>query len=170
MVYQILAESLPPVQECAGSVAFTVAKAAFTRRDDGIESILEVAVIPDRDAELRRLTLRNDSDAPRRIEVTTYLEAVLNHRDADTAHPAFSKLFVQTEWCAPERALLARRRPRGGDEAPRWMFHWIGENAPEAVSFESDRARFLGRGRTAAAPRALLSTQPLSGTDRKSVV
>ncbi len=144
--------------------AFSDGRAAITRRDEGIESILEVAVVPDRNAELRRLTLRNLLAVPRRIEVTSYLEAVLNHREADAAHPAFSKLFVQTEWSAPARALLARRRPRGGNEAPRWMFHWLGQAASGPVSFESDRARFLGRGRTVAEPQALTAQEgPLSG-------
>ena len=42
--------------------------------------------------------------------LTSYAEVVLNARAADMAHPAFSKLFVQTEWVAEQRALLARRR------------------------------------------------------------
>ena len=143
---------------------FGAGRAAILRSDDGIDSSLEIAVLAEAPGEVRRLTLRNASPLPRRLEVTTCLEAVLNSREADAAHPAFSKLFVQTEWHAPSRALLARRRPRGADEAPRWMFHWLAEGAAEGLSFETDRARFLGRGRTLAAPQALRSAEPLSGS------
>ena len=47
--------------------------------------------------------------------MTTSAEVVLHDPAADASHPAFSKLFVQTEWDAERRAVLARRRPRGSD-------------------------------------------------------
>lgn len=146
---------------------FNDGRIALIRLDDGIETSLETTVIPGATAELRRLTLRNASAVPRRIDVTSCLEAVLNHREADAAHPGFSKLFVQTEWVAREQTLLARRRPRSGEERPKWMFHWVLPAAAEGgleVEFESSRAKFLGRGRDLAAPEALLSSEPLSGT------
>lgn len=81
-------------------------------RHEEIDACLEACVPADIDGELRRVTLRNLGDRPRRIELTSYAEVVLNDWAADAAHPAFSKLFVQTEWVADTRALLARRRPR----------------------------------------------------------
>jgi len=151
------------VPDSAGA-SFQDGKATLTRADGGIETTLEVAVLPGRDAEARRLTLVNRTSLPRRIEVTSCLEAVLNERGADLAHPAFSKLFVQTEWCPEARALLARRRPRGADEKPRWMCHWLASGPGAGLSFATDRAAFLGRGRTLAEPAALLARGPLAGT------
>ncbi|MEO8029287.1 MAG: hypothetical protein ABI765_00490, partial [Gemmatimonadota bacterium] len=78
-------------------VEFTPGMAAIVREDDGIESRLEIIVAPDLDCELRRLTLTNRSDRPRELVVTSYAEVVLNGAAADSAHPAFSKLFVSTE-------------------------------------------------------------------------
>ncbi|BDU71688.1 GH36-type glycosyl hydrolase domain-containing protein [Mesoterricola silvestris] len=156
-------QPVPVPPEAAGS-AFTGRQGTLTRRDGTLDTTLEVVVLPGQDAELRRLTLTNHGAAPRRIEVTSCLEAVLNTRDADLAHPGFSKLFVQTEWVPGARALLARRRPRGADEKPRWMFHWLASGPVGGLSFESDRALFLGRGRTLAAPAALLAPGPLSGS------
>jgi cyclic beta-1,2-glucan synthetase len=128
----------------------------------GIEARLEIAVDPGRDREVRTLTLRNLGAAPRRIEVTSYLEVVLNARAAEASHPAFSKLFVQTEWDGAANALLARRRPRGADESGLWLVHAVRGCAD--VQFETDRKRFIGRGGSMAAPRALAEAGPLSGT------
>jgi cyclic beta-1,2-glucan synthetase len=130
------------------------------RLDDGIEASLEVCVAPGDDVEIRRLCLCNRSDQVRRIELTSYAEVVLNHAAAHAAHPAFSKLFVQTEYAPGQGALLARRRPRSRDEQTPWMMHALAGDG--ALQYETDRARFIGRGRTLAEPIALAS--PLSGT------
>lgn len=138
----------------------------LVRRDEGIEVRLAVCVPQDGDLELRRLTLRNLGDRPRRLELTSYAEVVLNAPAADAAHPAFSKIFVQTEWAAETRALLARRRPRAPGEPACWLVHALAGEGRDAlpVQRETDRARFIGRGYTLAAPRALVEPEPLSGT------
>ena len=134
-------------------------------RHEEIDACLEACVPADIDGELRRVTLRNLGDRPRRIELTSYAEVVLNDWAADAAHPAFSKLFVQTEWMADTRALLARRRPRVPDEPVCWLVHALTGEADhvESPHYETDRARFIGRGYTLAAPRALVESAPLSG-------
>ncbi|HYM81593.1 MAG TPA: glycosyl transferase, partial [Candidatus Limnocylindria bacterium] len=117
--------------------------------------------------EIRRLELTNDSNRSRTIELTSFLEVVLNQVDADRAHPAFSNLFVQTEFVAEPGALLARRRPRGPDERHPWLVHtlrWHSGAPRSALEHETDRARFLGRGRDPSFPRALASNHRLSGT------
>ena len=138
----------------------------LARRDEGIEARLEICVPAQHDLELRRVTLRDLSGRPRRIELTSYAEIVLNAPPADAAHPAFSKIFIQTEWVAATRALLARRRPRAPDEPACWLVHALAGHdcASPAPQYETDRARFIGRGYTLAAPRALAVSDPLSGT------
>ncbi|WP_295388968.1 glycosyl transferase [uncultured Thiodictyon sp.] len=135
---------------------------SLEREDDGIAARLAVSVDAAADLEYRRLTLTNRSERPRRLEVTSYLEVVLAHPAGDAAHPAFSKLFVETERDAATGALLARRRPRAAGEHWPWLVHaLVGAGARE---WETDRMRFLGRGRTPAAPAALAAGAPLSGT------
>jgi N,N'-diacetylchitobiose phosphorylase len=137
-------------------------RAEIVRVDGGMETRTEVRVAADGDAELRRISLTNRGDAARRIEVTTCAELVLNTAAGDAGHPAFSKLFVQTGWDAARQALVAWRRLRSPDDAPLWAAHRLLADGDGDVAWETDRARYLGRGRTLAAPAAL--DGPLSGT------
>ncbi|MEI2742915.1 MAG: glycosyl transferase [Candidatus Competibacter sp.] len=149
----------------ASSHRFGVGLVELSRQDLGIETQLEVCVPRGRDLELRRATLRNLSDRPRRLELTSYAEVVLNAPSADAAHPAFSKIFIQTEWAAETRALLARRRPRAPGERPCWLVHALAGASPDALlQYETDRVRFIGRSHTLAEPSALIAPEPLSGT------
>ncbi len=145
---------------------FTASVAALRQINDDIEARLEICLTPDADLELRRVTLRNLGKGPRRIEVTSYAEVVINTWAADAAHPAFSKLFVQTEWVAGQRALLAGRRPRAQGEAICWLVHAFagGDENTKPLQYETDRVQFIGRRYSLAAPRALIEKEPLSGT------
>ncbi|MDC6641638.1 hypothetical protein OEZ79_26080, partial [Leclercia adecarboxylata] len=133
----------------------------------GCESHLQVAISAEDDIELRRLRLTNRSRRQRTVEITTYAEVVLAPAASDDAHPAFSNLFVQSEILAAKQALLCTRRPRSHDEVPPWMFHLVAVHDAEVVSisYETDRARFLGRGNTPRTPQALTIDTDLSGTD-----
>jgi cyclic beta-1,2-glucan synthetase len=143
---------------------FMQARAEYRRRDEQLDVHTEISVSPEDDVEIRRVTLTNLSRRPRRLEVTSYAEVVLAPLNADLAHRAFSNLFVQTEIDRDRQAIFATRRPRGVGEQPPWLVHVL--VAPAAAgrepSYETDRARFIGRGRTTAQPAAL--TQPLSGS------
>ncbi len=145
---------------------FTQARAEFRQRHEAVEGRMEISVSPEDDVELRRVKLTNHSSRPVTIELTTYAEVVLAPRGADAAHPAFGNLFVQTEFLETHPALLCTRRPRGEGERPPWLFHLIvpPASATGEVSYETDRARFLGRGHDPAAPAALQTRGPLSNT------
>ena len=143
---------------------FSEGRAEFRRRDHAFETHMEIAVSPEDDIELRRIRITNRSRTRRTIEVTSYAEVVLASPAADELHPAFSNLFVQTEILRERQAILCTRRSRSLDEPAPWMFHLmavhggdLGEN-----SYESDRARFIGRGHTTADPHALSDSAPLS--------
>lgn len=145
---------------------FSEGRAEFRRRDHHIESYTEIVVSPEDNIELRRLRLTNHSRLRRTIEVTSYTEVVLATSAADAMQPAFSNLFVQTEIVADCRAILCTRRPRSAAEATPWLFHLLTVNGKVAqdVSYETDRMRFIGRGRDLIAPDALVTQSALSGT------
>ncbi|MGE3509468.1 MAG: glucoamylase family protein [Vicinamibacterales bacterium] len=147
------------------AVTFLTERATFRRRDGDISTLLDIAVAAEDDVEVRRLTVRNHGSRRREFDVTSYAELVLTPAAQDVAHPAFGKLFVQTEVLAESAALLAQRRPRDPGEPGAWVFHVLSlEGAPQGpLEWETDRARFLGRGRTPANPQSL-DGRALSGT------
>jgi len=137
----------------------------FRRQHGDLEVQVAVCVVPDADAEIRLLTLINHGDRQREIELTSYAEVCLNDRRADQAHPAFAKLFLETEFDPHSDALLARRRPRGVKENPVWAVHTSTASGPTSeIEYETDRMRFLGRGRTTANPVAFDLGSHLSRT------
>jgi cyclic beta-1,2-glucan synthetase len=147
-------------------VAFSEDKADFWRRDDGIVTHTEVIVSAEDNAEMRRVSIANYSARTREIELTSYGEVVLAPPADDRGHPAFSNLFIETEFYPPHSALLAHRRPRSAQEEQVWGVHLLATSGETmgAIQFETDRARFLGRGHTAADPVAVMEDRPLSNT------
>ncbi|WP_341675297.1 glucoamylase family protein [Niveibacterium sp. SC-1] len=136
------------------------------RRRESFETHTEIVVSPEDDIELRRLRITNRSRRSRTLELTSYGEVVIAPADADAMHPAFSNLFVQTEILAPGDAILCTRRPRSRGQATPWLLHLMAARVPTlgAQSCETDRMRFIGRGRSVAAPQAMDESGPLSGT------
>jgi len=145
---------------------FTQGRAEFRHRHAGLETHTAIAVSPEDDVEIRRVTLFNRSPRTLVIELTSYAEVVLAAMAADAAHPAFSNLFVQTEFLRPSSAILCTRRARSPDEQPPWLLHlMIGPAESQGeISAETDRSRFVGRGGNPAAPAALQARGPLSNT------
>jgi cyclic beta-1,2-glucan synthetase len=140
-------------------------KATIDQRSDEIDTRLELAVSPEDDIEVRRLSLTNRGAYLREIEVTSYVELALSPAGEDFAHPAFGKLFLETE-CLPDTAsLLCGRRSRAAEDPGQWALHVLSleGRAQGAVEWETDRARFIGRGRGVQDPIAL-DGRPLSGT------
>lgn len=146
---------------------FHAGKMQTARVDDWVESFMEVCVSPEDDIELRKITLTNYSDRQRKIELTSYVEVVLNSQQADMSHPAFSNLFVQTEYVQEHHSVLARRRPRESEDEAMWLVHTIAsedENgATNILQIETDRANFIGRNRSLQNPRAMDPGVELSG-------
>jgi cyclic beta-1,2-glucan synthetase len=144
---------------------FSEDRAEFRRRDGAIRTTLEIVVSGEDDAEVRRLSISNTSAQAVEIEVTSYLELVLAPQAADLAHPAFSKLFVQTEFLASLGALIATRRRRSPDEPEVWaaQIMVVEGEIIGALEVETDRAAFIGRGHNLRSPRAM-TEETLSGT------
>jgi len=140
-------------------------KMVTSRVDEWIETTTEVCVSPDYPIELRKITLTNYSEKERELEVTSYAEVVLNQSKDHNAHPAFSKLFIQTEYLAEHHALLAKRRPRSDKESPMWMVHTFAgddsDNLTDPLQYETERSKFIGRGRTLSHPKAMDSDSRL---------
>lgn len=136
---------------------FSHDKAEFIRRDGQIQTYTSIAISPLKNFEVRRVVLTNYGKQPAVIELTTYQEVVADNYMADTLHPSFSKLFIETEYVADRYMLIASRRKRGPEDKPRYIMHAL---LPETslsnpVDFEIDRRSFIGRGGSLASPAVI---------------
>jgi cyclic beta-1,2-glucan synthetase len=147
-------------------VVYSEDRVKIARQDASLAITLEVVVSHEDDAELRRLTVTNQENRPRTIDFTSYAEVVLAPQATDEAHPAFSNLFVETEFVASHETLLATRRPRSAEEPRVWLAHLAAYDGEPvgAVQYETDRGSFLGRGRGIRTPMAVVDGRPLSNT------
>jgi len=146
--------------------SFSIDRVELKRRDESIETVMEVVVSPELPAEVRRITLTNHGRQACELDVTSYCEAVLATRGADVAHRAFSSMFLETELLPERGAILVRRRPRSAHEAESWLVQVLaadGEGFGEP-ELDSSRASFLGRAGSLQKPRALHEGQKLAGT------
>jgi cyclic beta-1,2-glucan synthetase len=130
--------------------------AEFRRSDHGIALSMQIVVAPDDDVEIRRISVTNRSDRVRRLTLTSYGEVILAPQTSDLRHPAFNKLFIESEYLPETNALLFRRRPRSETEEPIYCAHSLTVQPGYEITgtHETDRARFLGRGRMLRSPHS----------------
>lgn len=142
---------------------FSEEKVEFFRVDGKISTQTEIIVTPEDNVEIRLLTLSNESLFAVTLEITSYLEPVLGSIDADQNHPAFSKLFLESEFLKSRNTLLAHRRKRSLNDPENWGLHGVVTDGPylDGVEFETNRSNFIGRGRTLRNPKALECGQRL---------
>ena len=146
---------------------FSDDKAEFHKTVGELQSTVECIVANEHDAEGRRITLINTGNEDRFIEVTSYMEPVLTTDDEDNAHPAFARMFVRTEISRRGDAIRAWRNKRNPSEPDMWVAHLAADNSGPArpTEFETDRRRFVGRGRTLGEAAAFDAGATLSGLD-----
>ncbi|MBW6410680.1 GH36-type glycosyl hydrolase domain-containing protein [Clostridium weizhouense] len=145
---------------------FNLDKAKFNRKDGNIETQMEVVVSPDQNFEVRKITLNNLSDNSRSIEITSYMEVTLTSFSADAVHPAFSNLFVQTEYDDKENVLIGSRRGRVKGAKVPYIFHKVIVNGEleGSISYETSRINFIGRNRDLKSPLAMDNDKALNNT------
>lgn len=147
-------------------VSFSEHKVDIQRSDVGLVTHTEVIISPEDNAELRGISITNQSSRMREVEVTSYAEVVLASPASDAAHPAFSNLFIETEFIAADNAVLAHRRPRSENEELIWGVHTVVTEGDVAgvLQYETDRNRFVGRGHSVADPSVITDGRPLSNS------
>ena len=165
---QFVSTSYQPTMDVTKNfkTVFSEAHVEYTRTDMLLDMHTEVVVSPEDDIELRRLRIHNRSKVRRTIEFTSYGEIVLAAQASDESQPSFSNLFVETELLPEQHAILATRRPDDPKKVSPWLCHLLntygGQN--HHVSFETDRANFVGRGQSLATPHAMTNPGDLSNT------
>jgi cyclic beta-1,2-glucan synthetase len=152
-------------------VTYFAHMAVFHRTENDISSTMEVTVCPDDPVEIRRIHLHNTDSQLHHLRLTSYGEVILTQQSADRRHPAYNKLFIESEFVPELNLQIFSRRPRSSEEKPVFMGHMLvvdhkGEfhDTQPLARYEADRNRFIGRGGTLSNPAVLNSEQYLTGT------
>ncbi|MEI7849708.1 MAG: glucoamylase family protein, partial [Chloroflexota bacterium] len=154
------------IQPESQKVTYYPHKVEFERRDGDISINLNLTIAADEDVEVRRLTLTNHGDTPRILSMTSYAEVILTLQENDRRHPAFNRMFIESEYIKSGQILLFHRRPRSSNEKAIYLAHFVTFNDENSriTGYETDRASFLGQGNTPFAPISLLKSHNLSGS------
>lgn len=147
-------------------VTYSQDKAIYNINYEKLDCQTEVIVSPEDNVEIRRISITNHTQQPKTIETTSYSEVVLAPQSSDLAHPAFSNLFIKTEFVSKYHSLLAVRKPREEHKKPIWLVHTLSLDSDYlgGIQYETDRSKFIGRGRDITNPLAIENNHPLSNT------
>ncbi|MDQ2087331.1 glucoamylase family protein [Herbivorax sp. ANBcel31] len=147
-------------------VSFISGEARFFRQDGNIDTLTQVAVSASDNAEIRKVTLTNHEKDSCVMEITSYFELVLAPHGSDVAHPAFSNLFIRTEFVSEYNSIIASRRPRMEGEKTLWVANTLSVDGEVVggVQFDTNRLQFLGRGRNISDPVVLEPNKPLTNS------
>lgn len=146
---------------------FSPDKIEYIRTDEGIKTHSEITVSPLDNVEVRSMTFSNESGKEAQLEVTSYFELVNDTYESDLAHPAFSKLFNETEYNMGLKMIVGKRRPRESSEKRRFVVHFVlcQDKILKGIEYETDKKKFEGRGKTPENPDAVTRKFSLSNTD-----
>ena len=138
-------------------VSFSEDMSCYKRTVGNIETSEKIIVSSEDDGEIRRITVKNNSSSIRTIEVTSYMEVTLAPYKTDYLHPAFSNLFIATEYDEESSTILAMRRPRAKGQNKPYVAQsvFIEGKQTGSISYETDREKFVGRDRNLKYPRAM---------------
>lgn len=146
------------------SVIFSEGKAVFKRQDYDILIHTEITISQKDNVEIRKISFSNLSKKRRSLDITSYGEVMINSVKADNAHPAFSKMFVESEYIQDLNGLLFSRRPRSKKESRMYFFHGlIRDKINDKINFETSRLDFMGRCNTIKNPQGMNFDQDLKG-------
>lgn len=144
-------------------VIFAPNQAEFKRKDGDTTSHTVVSLSPDHNIEIRKVTLVNHGKESTNYELTSYLEVVGDSHLAELSHPAFNKLFMESEFMEEQGIFLSRRRSSKGKVNP-YICHMVktGAKLIKKVEYENDRLKFIGRNNTLKNPEAVVNSISLS--------
>lgn len=129
-----------------------------------IRIIIQSTITPNEDVCLQKISLTNQSNKKCQVRLLSYGEVVLAPQTTDQQHPAFNQMFIESRYHDDLKMLRFDRRKRSSDEQTFLLGHLLYDNIDGEVEYESDRARFLGRGHQLSMPIVFEKQKLLSGT------
>lgn len=128
------------------NVVFANDRIKFLRMDDNVTTQTEIIVTKKHEAEIRKITFKNNSDVKKRLELTSFNEVILEENIDDIIHRAFRNLFVSSKYDEENKALIMCRR----NNSKKMTYYMVGkllvDKSKYSISFETERDKFIGRG------------------------
>lgn len=137
-------------------VIFSHSKVEFKRKDGDVGTHTEVTLSSNKNYEIRKVVLTNHGKEGKKLEISSYIEVVGDSFLAELSHPAFNKLFIESEFIESNNIFLSRRRSNTSNTNP-YLMHMVNvDSTPnKVVEYENDRLRFIGRNNTLCYPSAI---------------
>lgn len=132
---------------------FSEGRASVRCLDNGLAMHTDIVVAPDDDVELRRIRIVNQGLQPLTLELTSSVAL------AGPALEPGGRSHIMIEFDAPHDSLLCVTAA----DAPVVMHRMAVRDIAPAVTVETDRARFIGRGHDLRAPQAIGAGGALPG-------
>ena len=137
-------------------VVFAADKIKYLRSDGAISTKTEIVVTRGFNAEIRKITFKNDSDQVKHLQLTSYTEPILSENMDDVSHKVFNNMFISTVYDKKSNSLIAKRKSRGESNISNYMVtRLVVPDATGDYSYETERSKFIGRNNTINNPRAL---------------
>lgn len=114
----------------------------YSSRQREMEALYSVTVSTKYDCEARQIKIKNNSYKPKEFTLMLYFEPILASSFSETAHPAFSGLFVTGKWEEEQKALVFGRRRRDSSEKEFFAALCCVDFDGKPVSFEYELSRF----------------------------
>lgn len=144
---------------------FSPHQSEYHRIDDEISTQTKVGLAIAHDLEIRKVTLKNRGKEEKNIQLTSYMEIVGDTYLAELSHPAFNKLFIESEFIEEESIFISKRRTANIVNKP-YIMHMVKaeKGVINRIEYENDRMRFIGRNNSLQKPDAMMRQESLSNT------
>ena len=120
----------------------TLSESGISYCNPGAGLSLSAYLLHGYDGEMRKLIIRNDQDVPRSLEISVYADVILNARDAYDSHPAFSDMFVSSEYDEKSGLLFLSRKDLS---CKRVVSAAMGLRGCSEMKYNSNRYNVFGR-------------------------
>lgn len=145
------------------NVVFATDRIKFLRMDYGISTKTEIVVTREKNAEIRKVTFKNTTNVEKELELTTYTEPIIEENIDDITHRTFRNLFVSSEFNKETKSLIMCRKNNSKKTKAYFISKLFIPEEEYDVSYETERANFIGRNNNVDAPQALTKAR-LSNT------
>ncbi|MDD4282180.1 MAG: glucoamylase family protein [Bacilli bacterium] len=136
-------------------IVFALDKVKFVRTDKDVITTTEIVVTRSHNAEIRKITFKNNSNKDKYLELTSYTEPILCQSIEDISHPAFNNLFVYSEYDEETNSIIVNRKLRDSKNQYYMINRLLIDEPVNEFEYETNRSNFIGRGHTAAKPKGL---------------